>query len=196
MEQRIFHGNLTSNEVAEALLAHFNRGNLRTQVVGDSKNMTVQIASRQGAASGGQTAVTVQIQQVTDGVMVTIGQQAWLGVAASMGQTVIATLLNPWNLLGRLDDLAQDIESLQVGETVWQVIGKVAQAQRASTQISERLQRAVCDYCNTANPVGEGSCVACGAPLGNVQPRTCLACGFVVLRGERTCPNCGKTIPA
>jgi hypothetical protein len=196
MEQRIFHGDLTPNDIAEALLAHFNRGNLRTQIVGDSNNMTVQIASRQGAASGGQTAITVQIQKVTEGVMVAIGQQAWLGVAASMGQTVIATLLNPWNLLGRLDDIAQDIESLQVGETVWQVIGKVAQAHRASTQISERLQRMVCEYCGTGNPVGEGSCVACGAPMGNVQPRTCLSCGFVVLRGEHTCPNCEKPIPA
>jgi hypothetical protein len=196
MEQRIFHGDLTPNDIAEALLAHFNRGNLRTQVVGDSNNMTVQIASRQGAASGGQTAITVQVQKVTEGVMVAIGQQAWLGVAASMGQTVIATLLNPWNLLGRLDDIAQDIESLQVGETVWQVIGKVAQAHRASTQISERLQRMVCEYCGTGNPVGEGSCIACGAPMGNMQPRTCLSCGFVVLRGEHTCPNCSRPIPA
>ena len=195
MEQRIFHGNITPNDIAEALLANFNRGNLRTQIVGDNQNMKVQIATRQGSASGGQTAVTVQIQKVTEGVMVSVGQQAWLGVAASMGQTVIATLMNPWNLLGRLDDIAQDIESLQINETVWQVIGKVAQANRASTQISERLQRAVCEYCDTANPVGEGNCIACGAPLGKVQPRTCLSCGFVVLRGESNCPNCGKPIP-
>ncbi len=195
MEQKIFHGNITPNDVAEALLAHFNRGNLRTQVVGDSNNMKVQIATRHGAASGGQTAVTVQIQKVSEGVLVMVGQQAWLGVAASMGQTVIATLLNPWNLLNRLDDIAQDIESLQIGETVWQVIGKVAQANRASTQVAERLRRSVCEYCDTANPVGEGNCIACGAPLGKVQPRTCVSCGFVVLRGERTCPSCNRPIP-
>jgi hypothetical protein len=66
MEQRIFHGDLTPNDIAEALLANFNRGNLRTQTVGDSQNMKVQIATRQGAASGGQMAVTVQIQKVTE----------------------------------------------------------------------------------------------------------------------------------
>jgi hypothetical protein len=196
MEQRIYHGDLTPNDIATALIAQFNRGNLRTQVLGDSKGMRVQIATRQGAASGGQTAVTVQIQKVTEGVMVTVGQQAWLGVAASMGQTVLATLMNPWNLLSRLDDIAQDIENLQVSESAWQVVAKVAQAHRASTQISERLQRAVCEYCGTPNAVGQGSCGACGAPLGSVQPRTCLSCGFVVLRGERTCPHCGKPIPA
>lgn len=195
MEQRIFHGNITPNDIAEALLAHFNRGNLRTQTVGDRNNMKVQIATRQGAASGGQTAVTVQIQRVSEGVMVTVGEQAWLGVAASMGQTVISTLLNPWNLLGRLDDIAQDIENLQIGESVWQVVGKAAQAHRASTQIAERLQRVACEYCGTANPVGQGSCLSCGAPLGKSQPRTCAACGFVVLRGEHICPHCGKPIP-
>lgn len=195
MEQRIFHGDLSPNDIAEALLAQFNRGNLRAQVWGDSRGMRVQIATRQGAASGGQTAVTVQIQKVTEGVMVTVGQQAWLGVAASMGQTVLSTLKNPWNLLSRLDDIAQDIENLQISENVWQVVNKVAQAHRASTQISERLQRAVCEYCGTPNPVGQGSCLACGAPLGNVQPRTCVSCGFVVLRGEAACPQCGKSIP-
>ena len=138
--------------------------------------------------------MTVQIKQVEDGVMVSVSEQAWLGVAASMGQTVIATLMNPWNLLGRLDDLAQDVENLQINEKVWQVVAAVAQANRSSTQISERLQRLECLFCGTANPVGEGSCIACGAPLGSIQPRTCPSCGFVVLRGERTCPSCSKPL--
>jgi hypothetical protein len=194
MEQRIYHGNLTPTNIAEALLAYFNRGNLRTQTVGNSSEMNVQIATRPGAASGGETAVTVQIKTVEDGVMVSVSEQAWLGVAASMGQTVIATLMNPWNLLNRLDDLAQDVENLQINEKVWQVVAAVAQANRSSTQISERLQRLECLFCGTANPVGEGNCIACGAPLGSIQPRTCPNCGFVVLRGERTCPSCNKPI--
>jgi len=195
MEQRIYHGNLTLTNIAQALLAYFNRGNLRTQMVGDNDEMSVQIATRPGASSGGETAVTVQLKKVDDGVLVSVSEQAWLGVAASMGQTVIATLINPWNLLGRLDDLAQDVENLQIHEKVWQVVGTVAQTNQASTQISERLQRLECLFCGTANPVGEGSCIACGAPLGSIQPRTCPACGFVVLRGERNCPSCNKPIP-
>ena len=194
MEQRIYHGNLTLTNIAQALLAYFNRGNLRTQMVGDNDEMSVQIATRPGASSGGETAVTVQLKKVDDGVLVSVSEQAWLGVAASMGQTVIATLINPWNLLGRLDDLAQDVENLQINEKVWQVVAAVAQANRSSTQISERLQRLECLFCGTANPVGEGSCIACGAPLGSIQPRTCPSCGFVVLRGERTCPSCSKPL--
>lgn len=195
MELRIYHGDMTPTDLAEALLAYFNRGNLRTQTVGNSAEMSVQIATRPGASSGGETAVTVQLKIVDDGIAVSVNEQAWLGVAASLGQTVLATLINPWNLLGRLDDLAQDVENLQIHEKVWQVIDSVAQTHRASTQISARLQRLECLYCATANPVGEGHCIACGAPLGSIQPRTCAACGFVVLRGEKNCPSCGKPIP-
>jgi len=194
MEQRIFHGNLDPDDIAQALLAHFNRGNLRAQSLGQKDARHVQIATRPGAASGGQTALTVQIKRVDDGVMVSVGEQAWLGVAADMGHTVIATIMNPWNLLGRLDDVAQNIENLQIVENVWKVVTKAAHAAKASTQISQRLQRLNCEFCNTANPVGEGSCIACGAPLGNLQPRTCAACGFVILRGERNCPSCNKLI--
>ena len=195
MEQRIYHGDITPTDMAQALLAYFNRGNLRTQTYGSDNEINLQIASRPGA-SGGETAVTVSLKKVTDGVAISISEQAWIGLAASMGETVIATLINPWNLLGRLDDLAQDVESLQIHDKVWQVVNTVAQTHKSSTQISERLQRLECQYCGTANPVGQGNCIACGAPMGSIQPRTCLSCGFIVLRNEITCPNCGKPIPA
>jgi hypothetical protein len=192
MDRRIFHGNLTPTDVAEALLAEFNRGNFRAQVLGHSDKLAVQIGTRLGASSGGQTALTVTLQKVTDGIMVEMGQQAWLGVAASLGQTAFSLLRNPLNLLGRLDDLAQDIESLQLGEKVWQVIARSAAAAGASHQLSERLSRIACEYCGTANPIGEATCIACGAPLGNAHPETCPHCGFVVSRQESQCPNCGR----
>ena len=195
MEQKIFHGDITPIDLAQALLTFFNSGNLRAQSLGHGNEMSVQIGTRPGAASGGETAINVQLKTVEDGILVTVSEQAWMGLAASMGKTVIETLINPWNLLGRLDDIAQDVENIQIHEKVWQVIGSVAQSHRSSTQISERLQRLECLFCGSANEVGVASCVACGAPLGSIQPRTCPACGFVVLRGEKTCPSCSKLIP-
>src|SRR5512135_1910701 len=124
MDRRIFHGNIKPNDVARALMAEFNRGNLRAQVLGNQDKMAVQIATRAGAMSGGQTALTINIQTVEDGVMVELGQQAWLGVAASLGQTAISALRNPFSLLGRLDDLAQDIENMQLSDRVWQIINR------------------------------------------------------------------------
>jgi RNA polymerase subunit RPABC4/transcription elongation factor Spt4 len=74
------------------------------------------------------------------------------------------------------------------------VIESAARLQGATLQLSERLRRLVCEYCGAANPVGEATCVACGAPLGRVQPRTCQNCGFVIRTGEAACPNCKKPL--
>jgi len=194
MERRIFHGILSPTDIAQALLAEFNRGNIRAQVLGKSDKLAVQIGTHPGARSGGQTAMTVTIQKVTDGIMVELGQQAWLGVAASLGQTAFSLFRNPFNLIGRLDDLAQDIESMQLSENVWEVIARTAASAGASHQLSDRMSRLTCEFCGTANPLGEPACIACGAPLGNVHPTSCSNCGFVILKNESTCPNCGHKI--
>jgi DNA-directed RNA polymerase subunit RPC12/RpoP len=194
MDRRIFHGTIQPNDVAQALMAEFNRGNLYAQTVGNPEKMAVQISTRMGAMSGGQTALTITIQKVEDGIMVELGQQAWLGVAASLGQTALTALRNPFSLLGRLDDLAQDIENIQLTDNVWKSIDRVITALGASHALSEKLARIACEYCGTANPIGEGNCITCGAPLGEVQPTTCPNCGFVITSKETQCPNCHKTL--
>jgi hypothetical protein len=194
MDRRVFHGNITTTDLAQALVAEFNQGNTQTQVLGESNNLTVQIASSQWAHSGGKTALTVNLQQIEDGVMVQVGEQQWLGVAASLGQTAIAALINPINLLGRLDDIAQDVSNLQLNEKIWQIVTKVVETTGASQQLSERLTRLTCEYCGVANPVGEAACVACGAPLGKEQPKACTKCGYVLLHDEKFCPNCGQPV--
>jgi len=192
MEERVFHGNITPSDFARALHAAFNQSNLRTQTIGSGDKLAVQISSRPNARSGGQTALTIHIQKVTEGVHVQLGKQAWMGIAASLGQSAFAAIRNPFSLLHRLDDIAQDIQNLQLDDDVWEVITKAAHAAGASHELSEKLQRLTCAYCLTANPVGDASCIACGAPLGEEQPRTCLYCGYVVTGKEKKCPNCGK----
>jgi hypothetical protein len=195
MERKIFHGKIKPMDIAQALLGEFNRGNLRAQILGKSDRVVVQMGTRPDAASGGQTAMTVTIQTLEEGIMVELGQQAWLGVAASLGVSALAALKNPFSLLGRLDDIAQDIEHLNLRERVWQVISKSARAAGASAELSENLRRTTCEYCHVANPVGEPSCVACGAPMGRAQPTTCPNCGYVVRAGDKTCPNCRQVLP-
>lgn len=194
MEQKVFHGNLSPRDLARALEAAFNRTNLFAKSVGSGKKMAVQISSRPNARSGGHTALTIHIQKVPEGVLVQLGKQARMGIAASLGQTAVSAIRNPFSLLHRLDDLAQDIQNLQLDDDVWDVIAKAALTAGASHELSEKLQRLTCEYCLVANHVGEANCIACGAPLGNVQPRTCKACGYVVTGKERSCPNCGKSI--
>jgi hypothetical protein len=194
MEQHIFHGNITPIDIANRLVAEFNQGNLRTQIVGKSDNLTVQISTTQMSRSGGQTALAINIQKITDGVMIQVGQQQWLGVAASLGQTAIFALMNPLNLIGRLDDIAQDIENLQMTEKVWQTINKAVAQAGASTTLSDKLTRLTCEYCSTANELGNSNCIACGAPLGDSHPTTCKNCGWVVKKDEKICSNCGQQL--
>ncbi|RPJ52078.1 MAG: zinc ribbon domain-containing protein [Chloroflexi bacterium] len=194
MNQRIYHGNLQPLDLANALVGYFHRGNWRVQRVGDRNKLVVQIATTDRPLSGGQTALSVILQRVEDGVSVDIGEQAWLGVAAILGASAISLLANPWNLLHRLDDIAQDIDNLQLAEEVWKVLDDTAHNLGASQELSNRLRRITCEYCGTANAVGEGRCLACGAPLGYLQPRTCKKCGFVVLHSEANCPNCGDRL--
>jgi hypothetical protein len=196
MEPRFFHGPIRPMDVAQALVAEFNRGSLQAQYIGAGDKVVVQVVTRPDAPSGGKTAVTVTVEGTEGGIQVQIGEQAWLGVAASLGVSALAALRNPLSLLGRLDDIAQDVESLQLSEQIWRVIDRLAAGLGASTELAERLRRVTCDYCWTANPVGQASCLACGAPLGKSQPTTCPNCGFVAKPGETVCANCGQHLAA
>lgn len=194
MNRRFFHGKITPADVAQTLLAEFNRTNIAARTFGTDDKMFVQIGTRPGALSGGQTALTVSIEGAPDGVMIEVGQQAWMGTAASLGWSALTALRNPLSLLSRIDDIAQDLENLQLPENIWKTVERAAQAAGASHELSERLKRVACSYCHAANPVGEATCLACGAPLGKAQPKTCRDCGFAILHDEATCPNCKRPI--
>jgi len=194
MDRIIYHGSITLKDIIAALIAEFNRGHLRAQAFGDEKTAVVQITTVSQPTSGGRTALSVHLSHIEDGVQVQLGQQEWLGLAASLGQTAIGALLKPITLLTRLDDLATDINYLQLQDQVRTTIKRVADASGASFQISERLRRLTCSYCLTANPVGEPHCIACGAPLGPDQPIACPRCGFVTSATATKCPQCGNTL--
>ncbi len=110
----------------------------------------------------------------------------------ALGISAISAVRNPLSLINRLDDIAQDVESLMLEEKIWEVIDQTARQHGTGQALSERLARTVCPpYCQTANETGASRCLACGAPpLGEVQPTTCPNCGFVVSQKESTCPNC------
>lgn len=190
MNTRIYHGNISPEDLAKSLVAAFHHGNYQVQKFGNPNQLAVQIATSKSRRAGGRTALTANLMRVPDGVSVSLSNQVWLGLAASMGMTALAALRNPLSLLNRLDDIAQDIESAQLEDKVWEVLDSTAHQLGTGFALSERLNRTVCPYCMTANKLAAGRCVACGAPLGSEQPKTCLNCGFVVRHDESTCPNC------
>jgi hypothetical protein len=194
MTTRIYHGDLDPRQIANNLSAVFHHGNFQVQQIGDKDNLAVQIATRLNRSSGGRTAMTANISRVADGISITLGQQNWLGLAASLGFSALSAVRNPLSLINRLDDIAQDVESLTLEDQIWEVIDRTARERGTGQALSARLSRTVCPYCLTANEIAAGRCIACGAPLGEVQPLTCSNCGFVVQKDEDVCPNCKKRL--
>lgn len=190
MTTRIYHGDLDPRQIANSLVAVFHRGNYQVQQIGDRDKLAVQIATRQNRSSGGRTAMTATISRVADGVSITLGQQSWFGLAASLGISALSAVRNPLSLLTRLDDIAQDVESITLEDQIWDVVDRTAREHGTGQALSARLSRTVCPYCLTANEIAAGRCIACGAPLGEAQPSTCANCGFVVQKEEKICPNC------
>ena len=84
------------------------------------------------------------LQQLEDGVAVKIGKQDWMGIAASLGMSALSVRRNPLSLLGRLDDIAQDIENLTLDDRLWELIDEVAETMNASQRLSEKLRRNKC----------------------------------------------------
>ncbi len=191
---RVYHGNIRAVDIARTLKGEFHRGNYVVQTYGKPDKIVLQIATKQHLQSGGQTAITVNLDNIEEGVIVSIQKQKWLGIAASIGTSAIATVLNPWNLLSRIDDIAQDIESITMVDDIWTVVEKRVQLAGAGKQLSEKLLRVTCQYCGSAIRTGESNCLACGAPLGEVQPIICRNCGFAASPGDRICPNCQQNL--
>jgi len=162
--------------------------------MGAGEQVAIQIQTRQDRTSGGQTALGITFQSVEDGVAVQVGQQTLMGVAASLGYSALSTIRNPFNLLHRIDDIAQDLEYIQLTDEVWKVLKANAKALGSGHELSNRLKRITCEFCRSANPTATPSCIACGAPMGDLQPKTCSNCGFVLLSTDRSCPNCQSKI--
>jgi hypothetical protein len=194
INQRIFHGEITPDDVAASLVASFRRGNLDAQAYGEPEHRVVQIGTTKHRRSGGATSISVHLHKTEDGVLVRLGEHEKTGAAASLGLSALMTILDVKNLIHRIDDVAQDITSLQLEDKVWEVIERTAESLGASFELSERLRRLVCAYCQTANPVGEPHCIACGAPMGPSQPKTCPHCGNVVDSHVSQCPECGNQV--
>jgi hypothetical protein len=194
-EAKTFHGPVDPVDFSRALVAEFDQGNYRAKEIGRGDHRVVQITSRENPTSGGATALTIHISKVEDGVYIQVGQQQWLGVAASLGFTALSFIARPVSILHRLDDIAQDITSLQLTTMIWQTIARTAENLGLTHDLSEKLRRLTCSYCLTANPVGEPNCVSCGAPMGPDQPIGCPMCGYIVYPHEGTCAQCGAEIP-
>ncbi len=195
MEQRTYRGDIDPEGLADALMVRFNHGDLKAQrVMGQEGHLMVQIATREWGWGAARTALSVGIAPVEEGVRVTLGQQRWLDAAASLAITGLGALVNPLSLLGRIDDIARDVGKLTLPDQVWDAVEHYCESVGARLGLAEKQLMVTCPYCGVGNPVGAGTCSACGGSLVDVQPVACPKCGFVMPPDARFCSRCGARL--
>ena len=190
MQQKTYHGKISPQDLANALVGRFTGDDMAAVVSGQGASLIVNISS--SGWEGGRTALAVGLSTVADGVMVTVGDQNILGVAADLVQTGLSALHNPLTLIGEIDDVARNVERLNLPQLVWETVDHYCQSVGAG--LTPEPTTVTCPYCGVLSPIGTGQCPACGAPLGRFQPITCPQCGKLLPADLKYCTRCGASL--
>jgi hypothetical protein len=195
IEQRAYHGEISPEDLAHALVLRFNEGETRAHAIkGEGGRAVIQIQNRRIEYGDPNTAVTVQVSPTKTGITVSVSEQKLLGVAADMAKSGVKAWLNPINLIGELDDIARNVRWMGLRAEIWNAIDEYCQTQGSGRGAAGLLLNVVCPYCGTPNDVGTQTCVACKAPLAEAQPIVCSRCGFLNQPEANLCVNCGAKL--
>lgn len=107
MEQRIYRGNFTPEQLADYVVQHYNQeGHLEGQKLGQGDSIAVQVGRRDGNRLRQATTIgIVKSPQNSQDVMVTLGEQEWIHTGSSIypiAGTLVGALFTPWALFGLL----------------------------------------------------------------------------------------------
>lgn len=191
MEQRTYHGKITPEELAQALTARFSGDDLSATVAGEEGRLLVSISS--SGWQGGRTALQVGLSAVVSGgVLVTVGEHDVLGVASDLLQTGLAAMVNPLTVIGEMNDVARNVERLQLPKLVWETVDHYASSVGAGLTPDPVV--VTCPYCGVDSPIGVTKCSSCGASLASAQPLTCAKCGKILPATLKYCTRCGAPL--
>lgn len=195
MEQRIYHGPIEPRRLAQALLDEWDQGETIAQAVTVEGGVVVQIGQRESGWFGEEPrqALTLGIEQLDDGVRVSLGQQQWYQEG---GQVFVGGLIGffpfffAWPLGGLLRGPGAPPDE-DLPARIWRSVEGFAAREGAATGPTRRLSTVPCPNCGVANPEGAGRCSACGAVLDQAA---CPACGGANPPGARFCIHCGTQL--
>ncbi|HZG69193.1 MAG TPA: zinc ribbon domain-containing protein [Herpetosiphonaceae bacterium] len=194
MEQRVFHGRMRPEDLAQALLDEWDRDDTIAQAFSEPGRALVQIGQREGGWFGDEPhqAITLDIEALDDGLQVTMGQQQWI----KDGMQIFAGGLIgffPFFFTFPLGGLfgGGDIDQSLPGR-IWQTVERYAGNTGAATGKTQRLSTMPCPECGVANPQNAERCSACGASL--MPSPACPNCAHVNPPGARFCNRCGAAL--
>jgi ribosomal protein L40E len=207
MEQRLYHGSIDPNALAQHVLDTWDQGDTVAQALEGEEGIIVQVGQRTGGFFNDEpaNALTLALEPIANGIRVTMGEQQWYRNQG--GRIMIGGLVGflpfffTWPLGGGRDE---PIDSQLWGE-VWESIesytrqyaastGEIRQfPQRSSAVTGEttRLQRGSCPSCGTENPAGVERCRECGTFL---RARDCPQCGVSNPAMANFCMRCGTSL--
>jgi hypothetical protein len=207
MEQRIYHGSIDPNALAQHLLDTWEQGDTMAQALEGDEGIIVQVGSRTGGFFNDEphTALTLALEPVADGLRVTLGEQQWYREQG--GQIMIGGLIGflpfffTWPLGGGRDEPVDPQLIRQVWESVERYTSQYGAAPANTRQLprspyaatgeTTRLQGLSCPSCATENAPGTQRCRECGTFL---QARDCSQCGVSNPAIANFCMRCGSNL--
>lgn len=164
MEQYLLKDYNQPDEFIRSLVHEFDTDSFDvfTEIEPD-ETISAHLTSQNQFGGGSRTSIYVYVRKQKDDLLITVSEQEWSSIASSLGKTIFSTVINPINLLHRLDDIAVDVQNLQLGDRVARFVKTFKQ--KKDELVSTETERYTCGYCKSRNPAKSTHCVACGAPL-------------------------------
>ncbi len=171
METRTYRWPVTARGLAGALIAHFSQGHFLAQAQQVNDHYFIVQIGTEEIDRGGRVrgALVISLVEKGEDVHVTLEDHNALGAAGDLLETGLRAMRNPLALAGRISAAADDLETLQLPDKVWEIVETFAA--NVTPPDTRPKDIVICPYCNTASPVGVLKCPSCGGPLGDVQPR-------------------------
>jgi predicted RNA-binding Zn-ribbon protein involved in translation (DUF1610 family) len=221
MEQRTYQGTIDLDGLAQYLLDTWDQGDTVAQALEGDEGLIVQVGQRSGGffSDEPQTALTLALEPVSDGLRVTLGEQQWYRDGG--GQIMVGGLIGffpfffTWPLGGGRDEPVDPVLTSQVWESVDRYVQPAGAATGATKQLPQqpgaatgattrlpqqpgattgattRLADIACPSCGTANVREAERCRECGTYL---QARACPQCGVANPATANFCMRCGSTL--
>jgi ribosomal protein L40E len=207
MEQRIYHGTIDPDALAQHLLDIWDQGDTLAQALEGDEGVIVQVGQRTGGFFNDEprNALTLALEPLADGMRVTLGEQQWY--RAEGGQIMVGGLIGflpfffTWPLSGGRDEPIEPHLAAQVWESVERYsrqsgaatgeTRRLPQRPGAVTGETSRLPGVSCPSCSTDNPPGAERCRECGTFL---QARDCPQCGVSNPATANFCMRCGSNL--
>lgn len=209
MEQRVYHGAINPNQLAQHLLDTWDQGDTMAQALEGDEGIIIQVGERSGGFFSDEpgNALTLALEPVSEGLRVTLGEQQWYRDGG--GQIMVGGLIGffpfffTWPLGGRRDEPTDPQLTSQVWESIERYVQqygaatgstrRLSQQRSAVTGATTRLPDMACPSCGTANQLGAERCRECGTYL---QARDCPQCGVSNPATANFCMRCGSNLSA